>query len=143
MGIGNNEFKSKSEEYATPLDIVNPLIKEFDLQLDVCATKENAKCGSFFTKEDDALKQDWLFNFWMNPPFGRNLGKWVEKAYTESKKHEVIGVLILPVRSNTNWWHKYIIDTKAEVRFLRGEIKFGDCKRGLWNPFAIIIFNGK
>ena len=139
MGIDNNSFKSKSEEYETPLYIFEPLQKEFNLKLDVCATEKNSKCKLFFTKEDDALTKNWNKNFWMNPPFSRNLKKWVQKAYEESQKG-VIGVLILPVRSNTNWWHKYIIDTKAEVRFLKGEIKFSNYKRGLWLPFAIVIF---
>jgi len=141
MGIGKeNKFKSKSSEYETPDEIFIPLQKEFDLKLDVCATKENAKCKRYFTKDDDALTKSWNINFWMNPPFGRNLKKWVQKAYEESKKG-VIGVLLLPVRSNTIWWHKYIIDTKAEVRFLKGEIKFKGMINGLWLPFAIIILN--
>lgn len=140
MGIDKNSFKSKSEEYETPNEIFEPLQKEFDLQLDVCATKENAKCDLFFTKEDDALTKDWDNNFWMNPPFSRDLKEWVIKAFEESQKG-VVGVCLLPVRSNTLWWHKYIIDTKTEVRFLKGETKFVGHKRGLWLPFAIIIFN--
>ena len=143
MGIGNkNKFKSESSEYETPNGIFIPLQKEFDLKLDVCATKENAKCKLFFTKEEDALSREWNENFWMNPPFGRNLKKWVQKAYEETKKG-VTGVMLLPVRSNTLWWHKYIIDTKAEVRFLKGEIKFSKQKRGLWLPFAIVVFKPK
>jgi len=143
MGIGKNVFKSKSEEYETPKEIFEPLQKEFNLQLDVCATNENKKCNIFFTKQDDALTKDWNRNFWMNPPFGRYLRHWVAKAFDESQKHKVNGVLILPVRSNTLWWHKYIIDTKAEVRFLKGETKFVGHKRGLWLPFAIVIFKLK
>lgn len=139
MGIDNNAFKSKSEEYETPKEIFEPLQKEFDLQLDVCATKKNHKLKIYFTKEDDSLTKNWDKNFWMNPPFCRNLKKWIQKAYEESQKG-VTGVLILPIRSNTLWWHKYIIDTKAEVRFLKGETKFVGHERGLWLPFAIVIF---
>jgi len=141
MGIDKNAFKSKSEEYETPNEIFEPLQKEFNIELDVCATQNNAKCDLFFTKEQDALKKDWNKNFWMNPPFGIYLRHWVAKAFEEAQKHKVNGVLILPVRSNTLWWHKYIIDTKAEVRFLKGETKFVGHKRGLWLPFAIVIFN--
>ena len=140
MGIDNNAFKSKSEEYETPNEIFKPLQEEFGLVLDVCANDKNHKCEIYLTKEMDALTHDWEYNFWMNPPFGRNLKKWIQKAYEESVKHKVNGVLILPVRSNTHWWHKYIIDTKAEVRFLKGETKFVGHKRGLWLPFAIVIF---
>lgn len=141
MGIDKNAFNSKSQEYETPKDIFEPLQEEFNMKLDVCATEHNAKCENYFTKEQDGLTKDWnsFGNFWMNPPFGRALKKWVAKAFEESQKG-VIGVCILPVRSNTLWWHKYIIDTKQEVRFLKGEIKFSDCKRGLWLPFAIVIF---
>ena len=144
MGIDNNAFKSKSEEYETPNEIFEPLQKEFNLKLDVCVTHLNSKCDLFYKKEDDSLTKDWHKdgNFWMNPPFGRDLKRWVQKAYEESQKG-VIGVLILPVRCNTLWWHKYIIDTKAEVRFLKGETKFVGHKRGLWLPFAIVIFNKK
>lgn len=142
MGIENNQFKSKSEEYSTPLEIVNPLIEKFKLKLDVCATPNNAKCERHITKSMDALTMNWNLNFWMNPPFSRNLKKWVQRAYEQSQKHKVTGVLLLPVRSNTNWWHKYIIDTKTEVRFLKGEIKFNNLKRGLWLPFAIVIMKG-
>lgn len=139
MGIGKNKFKSKSEEYETPDEIFRPLQREFNIKLDVCATKENAKCKRYFTKKENALDMNWDENFWMNPPFGRNLKKWVKKAYEESQKG-VRGVILLPVRSNTQWWHKYIIDTGAEVRFLKGETKFVGHKRGLWLPFAIVIF---
>ena len=144
MGIQNNAFKSESEEYETPKEIFEPLQKEFNLQLDVCASSSNHKLDNYFNKEDDALTKDWhkQGNFWMNPPFGRQLKKWVQKSHEESQKG-VVGVSILPVRSNTLWWHKYIIDTKAEVRFLKGEIKFGDCKRGLWLPFAIVIWKSE
>jgi len=144
MGIKNNAFKSESEEYETPNEIFEPLKKEFSLKLDVCASSENHKLDTYFKKEDDALTKDWHKhgNFWMNPPFSRHLKKWVQKAYEESQKG-VVGVSILPVRSNTLWWHKYIIDTKAEVRFLKGEIKFSHHKRGLWLPFAIVIWKQK
>jgi len=64
MGIDKNAFKSKSEEYETPKEIFEPLQKEFQLELDVCATKENTKCELFLTKEEDALTKNWNKNFW-------------------------------------------------------------------------------
>jgi len=140
MGIGKNNFKSKSHIYETPNHIFKPLQKEFNLSLDVCANEGNHKCKTYFTEKQDALNQNWNMNFWMNPPFGRQLQKFVKKAQEESFKNKVIGVCLLPVRSNTRWWHKHIIDTKAEVRFIRGEVKFVGFERGLWMPFAIVIF---
>lgn len=52
-------FSSASEEWATPQEVYDKLNKEFNFTLDPCSTKENAKCGTFFTKEIDGLKQNW------------------------------------------------------------------------------------
>ena len=140
---GKETFQSKSHVYETPDYIFSPLQKEFSLQLDVCANDDNNKCNTYFTEEMDALIQDWNKNFWMNPPFGRNLQKFVKKAQEESIKNNVTGVCLIPVRCNTKWWHKHVIDTNAEVRFIQGEVKFVGFERGLWLPFAIVIFHRK
>jgi site-specific DNA-methyltransferase (adenine-specific) len=142
MGMGDNNFKSDSVEYSTPWEIFHPLQAEFTICFDICANKENSKCTNYYTKEDDCLTKDWNQlggNIWMNPPWGREMQKFVRKAREESYKGKTI-VCLLPVRSNTKWWHETIIDTKAEVRFLRGEIKFNGLPRGLWLPCAIVIF---
>jgi len=140
VGIGkDNSFNSNSVEYETPIEIYKPLESEFKIELDVAASEKNAKCVNYFTKEIDAFTVEWDKNFWMNPPWSRDLKKWVQRAYEQSIKHGVTGVLLLPVRTNTQWWHKFIIDTKQEVRFLKGEIKFNGMKRGLWLPVAIVV----
>lgn len=77
-------FSSKTELWATPPAFFEALNKRFNFTLDVCATPENAKCSRFFTKEDDGLAQRWEGVCWMNPPYGREIGKWMEKAFTES-----------------------------------------------------------
>lgn len=142
MGIDKNSFKSKSVEYSTPIEIVMPLKNEFNLVLDVCASIDNHKCAKYYTKEHDSLNRKWhkIGNSWMNPPWSRELKKWVEKAYNESLKGITV-VCLLPVRTNTLWWHRLIIDTGAEVRFLKGEIKFNGMDRGLWMPCSIVIFH--
>lgn len=142
MGVGQNDFKSNSVEYSTPLDIFEPLRDEFDIKFDICASKENNKCPLYYTKENNCLTREWSEirgSIWMNPPWGREMQKFVKKAYEESQKGKTI-VCLLPVRTNTKWWHETIIDTGMEVRFLRGEIKFNDLPRGLWLPCAIVIF---
>lgn len=79
----NVHFSSKSDEWETPQDFFDGVQKEFGLTLDVCATNENHKLWDWFTKEDDGLAQDWKgWRCWMNPPYGREIGKWVEKAAT-------------------------------------------------------------
>ncbi len=133
--------KSKSIEYSTPLEIVNPLIKEFDITTDVCANKENHKLPNYFTKEDNALTKNWTGNCWMNPPYDRNLRYWVKKAHQETIKQGGTKVCLIPVRSNTKWWASVIND--VEIRFINGEVRFNNAKRGLWMGLCILIFGEK
>jgi site-specific DNA-methyltransferase (adenine-specific) len=146
MGIGKigdraNSFKSNSIEYSTPISIVEPLIKEFSIEIDVCASSLNHKLPDYWTKEDNALTKDWLGNCWMNPPFDRNLSKWVKKAHDEAYKNGGTKVCLIPVRSNTKWWAEYIL--KSEIRFINGEVNFNEEPRGLWMGMCIVIFGDK
>lgn len=142
MGLGKNtEFKSDSIEYSTPLKIVNPLIKEFGLTKDVCASELNHKLDDYWTKEDNALAQFWQGNCWMNPPFCKDLNKWVKKACGDAEQFGGTKVCLIPVRSNTKWWAE--VSMKAEIRFINGEVNFNDAERGLWLPMCIIIFGEK
>lgn len=139
MGIGKiNNFKSETIEYSTPISIVAPLIKEFNLKKDVCASKENHKLSDYWTKGDNSLNKEWIMNCWMNPPFNRSLQKWVRKAHTESLKHNNTIVCLIPVRSNTKWWYETMKD--SEIRFINGEVNFNNLERGLWLPMCIVIF---
>ena len=131
---------SKGIEYSTPLQIVNPLIKEFNLTFDVCASKNNFKLPRYWTKKENALNKNWNENCWMNPPFSRDLSKWVKKAYYETynKNKLTTKVCLIPVRSNTKWWAE--VSQNAEIRFINGEVNFNNEKRGLWLPMCIMIF---
>lgn len=80
----NVHFSSKSVEWATPQDVFDGLNREFGFGTDVCATPENAKCSVFFTKEDDGLSRKWTGVCWRNPPYGREMPKWIQKAYESS-----------------------------------------------------------
>lgn len=74
-------FSSQTDEWPTPQDFFNRLNEEFQFELDVCATPENAKCERFFTKHENGLLQEWKGVCWMNPPYGREIRQWVQKAY--------------------------------------------------------------
>jgi len=114
---------AKSVEWGTPDNLFLGLDLEFDFTLDPCATKENAKCAKYYTKAQDGLAQSWAGErVFMNPPYGREAANWIAKAYFESQYAEVI-VALLPVRSDTAWFHDFIYG-KAEIRFLRGRVKF-------------------
>ncbi len=130
-------FSSATDLWETPQDLFDKIQDEFGLQLDVCATDENHKLRHYLTEKEDGLVQDWSgWRCWMNPPYGREIGKWVEKAATG--RAEIV-VALLPARTDTRWWHDWIQD-KAEVRFIKGRLKFGGHKNSAPFPSAIVIF---
>ena len=134
-------FSSKTNEWATPKDLFARLNDEFKFTLDPCATPENAKCAKFFTKEDDGLKQSWeAERVFCNPPYGRELGKWVEKAYQSRTLAQVI-VMLIPARTDTKYFHQYIYGKEdVEIRFLKGRLKFGEATNSAPFPSMLVIF---
>ncbi len=127
---------SKTPEWSTPQALYDELDDEFHFTLDPCATDDNAKCNTYFTKEQDGLSQDWTgHTVFMNPPYGRGIFKWIEKAWSEAVHATV--VCLVPARTDTRWWHDFCM--RGEVRFLRGRISFSGEGRAPF-PSAIVIF---
>lgn len=134
----NVHFQSVSQRWETPADFFNELDAEFHFTLDVCALSQNAKCGNYFTPKTDGLKQEWAGVCWCNPPYGREIGAWVRKA-CESAQAGATVVCLLPACTDTAWWHNYVLNA-AEVRFLRGRLKFGGSENSAPFPSVVIIF---
>lgn len=130
-------FSSKTDIWETPQDFFDKLNEEFNFQTDVCALPENAKCKHFYTPEQDGLAQEWSGACWCNPPYGRQIGKWVRKA-SESK---ATTVMLIPARTDTAWFHDYIYG-KAEVRFVRGRLRFSGAKENAPFPCMVVVFRG-
>ena len=108
------------------------LNKEFNFTLDPCSTHENHKCDKYYTIEEDGLSKDWSGEtVFVNPPYGRDIGKWVKKSYEESLKGTTV-VMLIPSRTDTTWFHQYIYG-KAEIRFLKGRLKFVNRLLPSWN----------
>lgn len=135
-------FSSKTDLWETPQEFFDQMNDEFGFELDVCALPENAKCKRYYTPEMDGLSQPWDGVCWCNPPYGRNIGKWVEKAYKESQNKKNYIVMLLPARTDTRWFHDYIYG-KAEIRFIRGRLKFGGCKNSAPFPSMVVVFGPK
>ena len=132
-------FSSKTDLWETPQDFFDALNEEFGFDLDVCAIPENAKCKRYYTPEQDGLAHPWTGVVWCNPPYGRQLHRWVEKAANSA----ATVVMLLPARTDTRWFHDYIYG-KAEVRFVRGRLKFGGSKNSAPFPSMVCIFkNGR
>lgn len=136
-------FSSASTERSTPQDFYDALNAEFNFTTDAAATRENAKCAAYFTKDMDALAPASVWGaygaVWLNPPYGRGISKWFAKAYEESLKGATV-VMLVPARTDTSYWHRYVIETKAEVRFVKGRLKFGGHKNAAPFPSAVVIF---
>jgi len=139
--INTGLMSSISSEWETPNELFKELDDEFHFTLDVCANQENWKCWHHFTMEEDGLAMAWMNQMaWMNPPYGREIGKWVAKAYEEVQRWpltEVVG--LLPARTDTKWFHDYIYG-KAETRFIKGRIKFVGGKSAAPFPSMIVIW---
>jgi phage N-6-adenine-methyltransferase len=133
-------FSSQTDLWATPQDLFDALHREFNFTLDVCATADNAKCEKFYTPADDGLAQSWTGTCWMNPPYGRQLGLWMEKARDAASKGATV-VALVPARTDTRWWHDIV--QRVEVRFLPGRLKFGGAKHSAPFPSAIVVFKSR
>lgn len=127
-------FTSNTPEWETPQDFFDKLDAEFHFDLDVCANDSNHKCDKYYTQEQDGLKQKWEGMVWCNPPYGREIGKWV-KACSEYGN----AVMLLPARTDTRWFHDYIYG-KGEIRFIRGRLKFGGSSNSAPFPSMVVVF---
>lgn len=130
-------FSKKSDEWETPKWLFDLLNDEFQFVLDAAANGENRKCNAFYDKYLSALDHDWAESTYVNPPYSK-IGPFMKKAYEESQKGATV-VCLIPVRSDTRYWHDYVMKSQ-EIRFIKGRLKFGDSKTGAPFPSCIVIF---
>lgn len=125
---------------STPREFFDSLSRIFNFSLDACALPENAKCESFYTPADDGLSKPWRGGVWCNPPYGREISKWVEKAYQESKEdYNDFVLMLLPAKTDTKWWWEWVQD-KATLFFVKGRIKFGEHNIGAPFPSVLALY---
>lgn len=123
---------SESQDWQTPRAFFGALNAEFGFGLDAAADDSSALCdvhlgpGSKHLPEmNDAMSCSWNRSrgaIWLNPPYGRDIGKWMAKAYEESRKGRTVVCLVM-ARTDTAWWHDYVMKA-AEVRLVRGRLHF-------------------
>jgi len=140
--ISNALFSSDREDWGTPEDLFRRLNAIYDFRLDAAAAPHNAKCARFFTRADNALDQDWAVHkrIWLNPPYGRMIGAWMQKAYEESRRGGLV-VCLVHARTDTRWGHDWV-EGKARVTFLKGRLKFTrgeDNKAAQSAPFPSVL----
>ncbi len=141
-----NRFRTENQSWETPQELFDLLNNEFNFDIDLAASKENTKCKKFISKEENALTKSWEGICWLNPPYGgsskNSLKNWVKKSYEEALKSGCMVIMLIPARTNTEWWHKYCMKAN-EVRLIKGRPKFKGCTHGLPQPLAIIVFGNE
>lgn len=128
-------FSSKTDLWSTPQEFFDRYNAKYGFTLDVCATPENAKCQDYFTEADDGLSKPWQGIIWMNPPYGRTIGRWMERAHCAAQDGALV-VCLVPARTDTAWWHDYAMPW--EIEFIRGRLKFGGHKNPAPFPSAVV-----
>jgi site-specific DNA-methyltransferase (adenine-specific) len=137
-------FSSKSKEWGTPQHFFDKLNKQFGpFTLDPCANTSNYKVATYYTENDNGLTQDWRgHTVFVNPPYGRGIKDWIEKAYKESLAPGTKVVMLIPARTDTRYWHDYVMKAN-NIYFVKGRLKFGNGENSAPFPSAVIVFEGK
>jgi len=139
-------FRGDKMDWATPWSLFDPLNDEFDFVLDAAAAPGNTKCKRYITVAEDALESDWCAlsdggSVWLNPPYGRNIGAWIERAYRESLAGCCVVVLVF-ARTDTRWWHEWAMKA-AEIRLISGRVTFQGAENAAPAPSCLLVFDEK
>jgi len=138
-------FSSKSDEYGTPHEFYHMLDEMFKFTLDPCSTELNRRCVKYYTKEDDGLSKSWKDEVvFVNPPYG-NISSWVKKSYKESVENNALVVMLIPARTDTKYWHDYIMRAASAIYFVKGRLKFDNGSVGSNPapfPSVVVVFGG-
>lgn len=161
-------------DWETPHDLFEKLWDEFGgFDLDPCCspghyTECRIVAEGGYSFYETGLTAKWFGKVYMNPPYGRAISQWIEKAVSEvEKKNAELVVALLPARVDVKWWHKYvglnhvwtprfddghpsIVDGEKTaftgtmradaVRFLAGRLKFVGAKASAPFPSAIVVW---
>jgi hypothetical protein len=113
-------------EWYTPSHVFEALGVEFDL--DPAAPPGGVPwvpAARYFTRDDDGLAKPWAGRIWLNPPYGRETGRWLARLAGHGD-----GIALIFARSDTAWFQRYAARATA-VCFVAGRLKFvpGDGRR--------------
>ena len=143
VAIQKAMVSSNTNEWATPRKFFDNLNAEFNFTLDPCSTHENALCEKHYTIAENGLLQEWTDEIvFMNPPYGRQIHLWIKKAWEESLRGATVVCLIKPT-TDTKYWHEFIFPYAAQVRFIKGRLKFGNSNDAAPFSSAVVIFTEK
>lgn len=135
-------FSSAKQDWTTPPWLFARLDAEFNFEIDAAASAENALCPQFLTEQDDALTQAWRGRFFLNPPYGRSVHRFVRHAWEQVYVygHADRGVVLIAARTDTRFWRDYAM-RGAEVRYIEGRLHFGHSENAATFPSALLVFD--
>jgi len=126
MSFNKSMFSSVHDNWSTPKDTFNALNREFNFNDDPCPLGGTG-----------GLDREWGGRTFVNPPYS-DIAKWVAYAFEQSQKGKLV-VMLIPSRTDTRWWHNYIMRAK-EIRFIKGRLKFGGSKNSAPFPSCVVVF---
>lgn len=147
MTLSRGLFTSNDSTWTTPKDFFDKLDQEFHFTMDAAALSTSTLVKDNWLGPDhplgwrkDALTVEWTGAtdgwIWLNPPYGRAIKDFMRKAHEEVQGGAKV-VALVPARTDTVWWHSYVI--QYEVRFIKGRLKFGGSKQGAPFPSAVVV----
>ncbi len=134
-------FSSQHGDWGTPQAFFDELEERFDFELDACADHDTAKCAKYYTKDEDSLVQAWEGNTFVNPPYGRGVGKWLQKAREHADAGLGTVVFLLPARTDVKWFHEYAYNKLGvSIEFIKGRLTFQGAPAPAPFPSMLVIF---
>ncbi len=119
---------NRNPDFRTPRNFIRWLIENKigrDLSMDAAADKSNAVVEYYYDEETNGLTSPWFGVVWCNPPYGREISQWVEKAAKEIQRAEVESIwMLVPARTDTQWFHEIVIPNAYLVYLIKGRINF-------------------
>ena len=129
------------DDWETPAPLFRALDEVYRFTLDAAASRANRKCDLWLSEQEDALRCQWSGRVWLNPPYSRRVGDWVEHAFDQVRlgTAELVACLLY-ARTDTAWWHDFVMAEAAEVIFFRGRIRFVGAEAPAPAPSALVVF---
>lgn len=144
--INSGLMSSDRSDWETPRDLFDRCDAIWHFDLDAASSDDNALCERHFTKEDDGLSQSWEgHRVWLNPPYGSEIGAWMEKAAVEGAKPNTVVVALIPNRTDTRWYQQFVMPHAAEIVPLAGRVRFcidGELQQSAPFPSALVRWGG-
>ena len=135
-------WSSEKMDWETPPALFQSLDDEFHFTIDAAANGGNTKCPTYYgpvsDEGEDGLSAAWSGIVWCNPPYGTDISSWIKKGRDSALAGATV-VMLVYARTDTRWFHDYVYG-QAEIRFLRGRIRFVGAPNSAPAPSMILIY---